>query len=246
MSDKPLLVLVHGWGVNASVWNAVLADLAQDFEILAPELFGHAADALYINGNGIEDVTDALAQQIERPAICVGWSLGALLVLRLAISSADKVGSVLLVSATPVFMQRSDWAKGMPQEQLELFMTDFRDHPQRSLKRFHALQARGDAHARRVLTALRAGGVDDVADRSEGLQKGLEHLRDTDLRRQLAGIEQSVHLLHGVNDAVVPGDAGRYLADTLGGDLQLWEQVGHAPFLSQPQRFTDWVRQAAA
>ena len=244
MSDKPLLVMLHGWGANAGVWDDAVKNLAQDFEVVTPELPGHGESRS--PAGDIETVARLIAQQCDRPAIWLGWSLGALLALQVALSAADKVSSLLLVSATPAFTQHAGWLDGMPADQLEAFRRDFMEQPERILRRFFTLQGQGDADAKQVATRLNSiltGNIENMAAR---LQWGLDVLRDADLRQTITKIEQPTRLLHGINDAIVPAGAGRYLASVLGAEIQLWEEVGHAPFLSQPQHFIDWVRQAAA
>ena len=76
------------------------------------------------------------------------------------------------------------------------------------------------------------------------LQRGLEWLRDTDLRPLLPGIASRSLLLHGANDAVSPLAAARWLQRTLPAcRLEVFPDAGHAPFLTDPARCGDLLSQ---
>lgn len=244
MSGKPVLVLLHGWGTNAQLWAGVVSELSAGFEIHTPELPGHGSSQL--SAGTLEEVALSLAAQVERPAYWLGWSLGAQLALQIALQVPGQIRALLLVSATPAFRQADDWQAAMPQDEFDRFYEDFRKDAGRTLKRFMALQTRGDAHAQSVLRQLRMTLDKKDQRHPESIAWGLDLLRSTDLRAQLSGIGQPVHLIHGVNDQLIPVDAGRYIAEATGADITLWEETGHAPFLSRPAPFIDWVQQSIA
>lgn len=241
MSGKPLLILLHGWGTNAQVWAGVRGELSTDFEVRTPELPGHGSARL--SAGTLGEVALSLARQVERPAYWLGWSLGAMLVMQIALLLPRKVRALLLVSATPVFKQADDWQLAMQQDEFDSFDKGFRKDARRALKRFMALQTRGDTHAQSVLRQLRTILDKEGQGYPESIGWGLDLLRSTDLREQLPGIEQAVHVIHGANDQVIPADAGRYLAEATGADISVWDETGHAPFLSRPDQFMAWVQQ---
>jgi pimeloyl-[acyl-carrier protein] methyl ester esterase len=52
-----------------------------------------------------------------------------------------------------------------------------------------------------------------------------------------------VRLLHGGRDRICPLDAARLFAEALPrAELTVWPEAGHAPFLSQPDRFRSWLQ----
>lgn len=107
-----------------------------------------------------------------------------------------------------------------------------------TLKRFLALQLRGSENERELLLDLRArlyaNGEPDV----RALQGGLDILRDTDLRKQLAQITQATLVIAGERDTLTPMAASEYIAQALpDARLQVIRGAAHAPFLSHPQIF---------
>jgi len=245
--DRPLLVLLHGWGANARVWADTVQRLGSRFEILTPELPGHGNSAL--TPGEIGETALAIGTLVDRPAHWLGWSLGALLAMQAASSVSEKVLSLSLVSATPAFIQAGDWQTAMPADEFDRFQSDFDKDAVRTLGRFMALQAQGDTYARPVLRQLKAVDAGQTHD-PRRMGWGLDLLRSTDLREQLAdfprSISPSIHILHGSNDRVVPVGAGKYIAGATGSEIEVWDDIGHVPFLSQPGRFADWLGRTMA
>jgi pimeloyl-[acyl-carrier protein] methyl ester esterase len=210
------LVLLAGWGFDRRVWQPLAERLAGKFRI------AYSLD-------------DAPAG-----AIVCGWSLGALRALKSAVATR-----LILVGATPRFVQAPDWSAAQPPELLESFAVAVAADPTAALRRFAALLNQGDNRAReltRQLTGLFAEHIDDATT----LTAGLAELRDTDLRKSVMAIRQPVLLVHGERDPLMPLAAGRWLADHMpDARLEVFAGAAHAPFLSQPERFADLLSEFA-
>ena len=227
------LVLLHGWGLTPAVWQPLRTALAAPREIHAPALPGHGgAPAAAAT---LDAWADALAPQIPPGAALCGWSLGALLAMRLAARTPGAISKLILIGASPCFVRRTDWAPALDADTANGFRHEFSVAPSQVLRRFIALQALGDAARRPVSAALNAAltAVDDST--APQLGDALSVLADTDLRAQVANIACPVRLLHGAHDALMPVEAARWLADTLPeARLTVFDAAGHAPFLSRP------------
>ena len=74
------------------------------------------------------------------------------------------------------------------------------------------------------------------------LQRGLAFLADYSMLDRASRISCPVRLLHGGRDRVCPLAAAELLAESLPhAELTIWPEAGHAPFLSQPDRFRAWL-----
>jgi pimeloyl-[acyl-carrier protein] methyl ester esterase len=74
------------------------------------------------------------------------------------------------------------------------------------------------------------------------LAAGLRYLDEVSLLGQVEGIECPVRLLHGGADRLIPVAAAETLAAALPhADLTVWPEAGHAPHLTQPDRFRAWL-----
>jgi pimeloyl-[acyl-carrier protein] methyl ester esterase len=218
------LVFLHGWGFGSRVWSAVADRLGGTWDVHLADLPGY--------GQRVMEADD-----LPPGSVLCAWSLGALRALRWAVERPDRISRLVLVGATPRFLQAPDWPDAQPPELLAGFAAGLADDPARTLRRFAALVNQGDSQARaatRALTALLDAGMPSAS----ALAAGLDELRDTDLRGDLAAIGQPVLVVHGRHDPLMPLAAGRSLAEQLpNARLAIMNDAAHGPFLSRPEPF---------
>lgn len=236
VGQGPDLVLLHGWGLHARIWEPLLEPLAARFRLHLYDLPGHGHSAS-VGDFTLESVCTALAQTAPAQADWLGWSLGGMVALEFAARHPQRVRRLALAASNPKFVADADWPHAMAPEVLEEFAralsVDYAD----TLNRFLGLVARGapDSGVLRMLRqALRAA----PPPTAEGLQRGLEILREADLRDRIPELTMPTLLLAGARDTLVPVAA---LRDLVGENPQLqlreFAQAGHAPFISHPRDF---------
>lgn len=104
-AGRPLLFL-HGYGLNAHTWDAVVLGLRHRYRCLAPDLRGHGgsdwgeARDYVLDARADEAGTLAVELGLDRLAV-VGHSLGALVSLALGARHPDLVEAVVVVDASP-------------------------------------------------------------------------------------------------------------------------------------------------
>jgi len=265
-SGAPLL-LIHGWGMHGGMWGKVVEQLAQDFCVQVVDLPGHGrstknspfrlSSSKFEHSNGLQfdkltangcqphldEIATQLAAQFTEPLTVCGWSLGGQIALRWAQLEPHKIQRLILVSSTPCFAQRADWLEAMPLATLAEFAAALTDNPTQTLRRFVALQTRGSDNERALLTRLRnelfAQGEPDCS----ALQRGLEILRDCDLRAALPNITQPSLVIAGERDTLTPPQASQYMAMRLPhAKLAMIQGAAHAPFLSHPEQFNEHLK----
>lgn len=234
VSKRSTLVLLHGWGSTARVWQYVAGDLQQRYDVVTPELPGHGSNILA--GGDIESVARALWQYIDsygQSVVLLGWSLGGLLAMQMSLQRPECVGALLSVAATPCFVQRDGWPFAMPADVYREFESGFACEPVKAAKRFQLLQANGDVNQKQVMQQL----AHAAAQPGKSLYWGLNVLRATCIQSELAQLDCPVASLYGRGDVLVPSA----VSASVPGAFEIWEAVGHAPFLSRPAAFVDWV-----
>jgi pimeloyl-[acyl-carrier protein] methyl ester esterase len=234
------IVLLHGWGCSARVWDELAARLAPRFRVHAPDLPGYGtapACAPYT----LEALADTVARSAPRRCRVAGWSLGGEVALAWARRAPYQVERLALIGTTPCFTSRPGWPCATAPAVLRDFGQRLASDRCDTLARFAAAQAKGDARAQRYagLSGLVEGSATDAA-----LSAGLRVLANADLRRELSRVRQPALVLHGARDRIVPPVAGRRLAAALpDARFALLRTCAHAPFLSQPGRVARALRE---
>jgi pimeloyl-[acyl-carrier protein] methyl ester esterase len=228
--DVQDVVLLHGWGSNASVWNALQTRLASSWRVSAAELPGYGATPMCAPCT-VERMADAVARSAPQRCHVVGWSLGGLVALAWAMAAPGQVGRLALIATTPSFLQRPGWPEAMAEDTFAGFEAAVAGDPAGALRRFVSLQSQDDAQAKSVARRLRDG----VAPASATLEAGLRVLRSSDLRGRLHSVRAPALVLHGERDRLVPAAAGQRLSRLLPRARYLeMRGAAHAPFLSDP------------
>lgn len=232
------VVLLHGWGLHAPVWEGLAATLARRFQAHMADLPGYG-DSPLCAPYTLSAIAQALAREMPPRCHVVGWSLGALIALAWAQRAPRQVARLALLAATPCFAQRHDWLHGVDSGTLAAFKRDLESDYEGAIERFIALQALGDDDERRLVRALRKMARQRRPSMS-ALTGGLQILLDTDLRHGLAGIAQPTLVVHGDRDRLTPLAAARHLERTIpGARFELISGTSHVPFLSQPARVAE-------
>ena len=238
MSD---LVLLHGWGMNAAVWSGLPPALGQRYRLHPIELPGHGESPLNTEPS-LTGWAQAVLTAAPARAIWLGWSLGGLIALQAARLAPERIDALILMTATPRFVQGLGWPQAMPLTTLQQFQAALLENSRETLDRFLALQVRGSVGARETLRQLRRELRQRPAPQPAALEIGLELLRTSDLRATLPRLSMPSLWLFGQRDTLVPAE--------LGGDLKpllpraricTLSGAAHAPFLSHPQAVSDSI-----
>ncbi len=236
------LVLIHGWGMHGGIWDNVVPQLAQRFRVHCVDLPGHGYSRIKGKGSPftLDAIVDELSAQFDESLNVCGWSLGGQVALRWARYAPQQVRRLVLVASTPCFTEREDWLFGMAAASLQQFAAELELDHDTTLRRFLALQMRGSANERELLTDLRSRLFSRGEPDINALRGGLEILRDVDLRAELSAIHQPALLIAGERDKLTPPEASFYMAQTLP-DARMLKIAGaaHAPFLSHPEIFVE-------
>jgi pimeloyl-[acyl-carrier protein] methyl ester esterase len=243
LGHGPDLVLLHGWGMHAGVWEDVVEALLDDYRITLLDLPGHGYSRLPQVSHTLAELTALVAAVTPSQATWIGWSLGGLIAQRLALDQPDRVQKLVLVSSSPCFVQRPDWPAALAVPVLHAFADGLSRDYRATLQRFLALEVHGSEHERTQLRRLRDlvfqhGDPDPAA-----LGAGLTILENSDLRPELHRLRCPVLLLLGRRDNLVPAAAGTAIQARLAdARLHLFERAAHAPFFSHLDDFITRLR----
>lgn len=230
------LVLLHGWGLNAQVWDCIAPELASHFTLHLVDLPGYGRS----NGFGalsLEEMTQLVLEKAPERAIWLGWSLGGLVASQAALTHPERVLALATVASSPCFAAHDSWP-GIKPEVLSGFQQQLSEDFQRTVERFLALQTMGTESARQDARALKNTVLSLPMPSPEVLNGGLEILKTADLRQPLTALEMPFLRMYGRLDGLVPRKIIPLL-DALWPDSVsvVFDKAAHAPFISHPQAF---------
>lgn len=234
------LVLLHGWGLHSIVWDPVMPALLERFRVTVVDLPGMGQSPL---PNGDYDL-DFVVRQVKRvlPERChlMGWSLGGLVALKLALDEPARMDSLVTVATTPRFTAADDWPAAMKPEILAKFAEMMEEDYEGTLVRFLALNCKGSPTMREDIALLKEILYFCGLPAQRALRGGLEILRDSDLRAELAGLGVPALMMFGENDNLVPAPVMPEV-ENINPDIRLalLKGLAHVPFISSPEVFLD-------
>ena len=214
------VVLLHGEGLDASIWD----DVALPGQCLAVDLRGHGASEVtpppYAMGALVRDVEAALDDRGVTGAVVVGHALGGMIAQALAVKRLDLVRGLVLTGSAAKRGTAAQWqaeAKAV------------------ALRGMEAVAAE-----RAALWTPRRGDPEPLRARLRacdplGYRGACTAIAGTDLLAATATLRLPTLVLAGTEDRAVPPDLARETADLIpGAEVGLLRGAGHVASLDAP------------
>ncbi|MDO6562829.1 pimeloyl-ACP methyl ester esterase BioH [Amphritea sp. 1_MG-2023] len=241
-SEKPSLVLLHGWGMHSGIWQTLIPELERHYQLTVIDLpgLGQSAEcrpAVY----DIDSITTLVAAVAPKSAIWLGWSLGGIIAMSFAQRFPERVSRIITLGTSPCFIARDDWPFGMAATTYDQFEVNLKANSGKTLQRFNRLQVQGSGTARADLKILQQI-VADAQPTDQSLSDSLTLLRQDyrELYRRLP--LPTLHLLCEL-DTLAPAAMAEALS-TLQTQTQVAVLPGqsHVGFLSAPACMAETIR----
>lgn len=240
---KTHLVLLHGWGLNAQVWQSLITRLNSNFTLHLVDLPGYGRSQGFPVLT-LKEMASIVFAQAPKNAIWVGWSLGGLVASRVALDNPHQVNALMTVASSPCFGAQQDWP-GIKPEVLKGFEQQLSENFHRTVERFLALQTLGTQSAREDMRALKSVVLEQPLPSVEILNGGLEILRTEDLREELKQLTCPFIRFYGYLDGLVPRKVAALLDEVYPNSPSIiFRNAAHAPFISHPDEFAQALIQA--
>ncbi|HYK92836.1 MAG TPA: alpha/beta fold hydrolase, partial [Thermoplasmata archaeon] len=236
------ILLVHGLGGDHALWNPVIASLAPDFRVIAPDLRGHGrSEAPPGSAFSFAELSGDLLHLLDELGVnqvhLVGLSAGAFLGLQLALQQPARLKSLVVIGAathcdnhTRAIADR--WISTYQKEGFDAYVL-------RLLKDLYYpdwIEAHLD-----VADALRA---QQEHEHGRGVLEWGKAIRSYDLRGRLGRITVPTLIVQAVDDQVIDPAHGRLLRQSIpGSELKLFAQTGHLVPVERPRETTEAIRE---
>lgn len=235
--DDPIIV-IHGWGMNSTVWEPIDESLRQCFQVTYIDLSGHGNNS-GVQAKNLSEIVDYILPLIKRPTHIMGWSLGGLVVQEIIQRCPELIKNVIFVASTPRFSQSEGWMNAMPKKVLNAFSDNLLNDIKGTIKRFIALQFMGVSNSQVIQRELRDSLLKNLPS-EEALMTGLKILQHQDFRHRV--IKHRVLWLLGEKDRLVPVEIEADLRELYpDACVEIIIGAGHAPFMTHPKQFMDVV-----
>jgi pimeloyl-[acyl-carrier protein] methyl ester esterase len=226
----PDLVLIHGWAMHGGIFSPLTDLLAAHFRVHVVDLLGHGFSREETHFD-LAECARRVAEAAPR-ALWLGWSLGGLVALRVALDRPVNVRGLVMIASSPRFVSAPDWPHGVAASVFAEFATELHLNYRHAVERFLALETMGSAHAQTELRDLRKRVFERGEPNACALSDGLRILDSADLRADLAQLAMPSLWIAGRRDRLVSPGAMAWSAAQAphGGYLEF--NSGHAPFIS--------------
>lgn len=240
--DGPPIVLLHGPGEFAAKWFTVIPDLQTTHRVIAPDLPGHGASAMFDHDLHADAVNDWLDDLIEctcaEPPVLVGHLLGGAIAARFAAARGERIRQLVLVDALGL-------ADFQPEPAFESALNAFLSDPTTGTHDQLWRRCAFDFDAMRGWMGerwnwLEAYNLDRARD--PGVRQAFEQLMaqfgfPPIPEAELAGITVPGHLIWGRYDLAIPLRIGEAAAERYGWALQVIDNAADDPAFEQPRAF---------
>ncbi|WP_395373057.1 pimeloyl-ACP methyl ester esterase BioH [Marinicella sp. W31] len=240
-AQSPVLYMLHGWGVHSALLKPLAEQLSADYQVHLLDLPGHGFNQ---NQQLSADLTACaqLADDFE-PGIWLGWSLGGMLAMNLALNKPHLVQKLVLLCATPCFTQKEHWPHGVESSVLDQFGERIQEDIKQTIRRFLQLEVLGSGDEKDQLKKITQQVFQAPLPDIVSLQAGLQLLRHADLSLSLKNLQMPSLWLTGRRDRMVRPAAVQMASEYSQGKYQMIRGAGHAPFIHHSDELTEIIRE---
>ncbi len=246
------LLFIHGWATTSRVWEGQIDYFSKNYKVICFDLagFGKSVSSKPITLDSLaKDLSRLINYLSLKKVILVGWSLGSLVSLRLALNSARLFKALVLVDATSKFTNEPDYNAGLPEVLLERLYKRVGRDKEKSLRDFYSLLFSEEEKKNKNFKDILAIFLYRIKNLDRDiLLEGLHIFRNSDLRNNISNIKLPTLIIHGDSDQICPVNSASYIHSKISNStIEIINEAGHTPFLTKTDRFNQilekWIRQ---
>ncbi len=261
------LLLVHGWATDSYVWDGIVKEIAGEVRCHSIDLPGHGglnhwdSDNLTPALREIEAKTETVTDMdITGGIIGIGWSLGAMALLKAQAERPGLFSGLILIGAGASFIKRPGFEYGQSKIRLKKMIDGMKDDAFETVEKFYPLNFTPteleQPEVKEFINRYAPPGPVSCTEPNdkrppgcypafnyEEITSALVTLGNIDLREETKKINVPTLIIHGTKDSVLPVEAGTALHGMLtDSKMVCFEASGHAPFITEQTRFNEIVK----
>jgi pimeloyl-[acyl-carrier protein] methyl ester esterase len=241
------VVFVHGWAMNGGYFDAQRRDLSGACKVITCDLRAHGGSTSPAALPTVERLAEDLIEIFDHlglaDAICVGWSMGAMVVWSALTDSAfaRRVSGHAVIDMSPRISNDSTWRLGL---------SDGR-RPLATIKAVEAMTADWPATVRRFVPRIFAAGgeaekrphIERMIEEANALDPEAmaslwESMAVQDFRAVIPALDLPMLVMRGDKSQLYSAATGEYVVRTArNAELAVFRASGHAPHIEEPEEF---------
>lgn len=239
------IVLLHGWPLDHRIFEYQMMALAKkDCRVVAVDLRGFGRSDKPWDGNDYDtwaaDIGKTISDLILRDVTLAGFGMGGAIAAHYVARRIDtRISKLALVGAPLLTLAPRPEDKQALEEHMKELLTDrpkfFHNHIKSMFTTPISPEHLQWLASIAMMSSLRA------------CMRGLEELRDRDLRPVLGNIRVPTRFFHGAMDQIVPISVAESQVKLVkGASLVTFENSGHALFWDEKEKLVDELEKFAA
>jgi len=237
------VVFIHGLAEDHSSWDGVIQHLVLGYSYYTLDLRGHGGTTAGQGEGTASQLAGDLIGFLETctgPAICVGFSLGGVVVLEAALARPDLVKKVIAIGTSSKVGRAAAEFFGQRIHQIQADMPAFKA----ALGLDTAAQVIRNTGAVEGITRVRVQAVGDGAGYINAA-RAMVALAGSPMTERLREIRVPVHIIQGVDDVFCPKKAADILREAMPhATYAEIEQAGHLIAADQPEQLAREISRA--
>ncbi len=238
----PELVLIHGLGTDIRLWAPVVQRLKNDFTLLAFDMRGSGKtdkpEEAYTIGQMADDATSFIEQICDKAVRVLGFSMGGIIAMELAIRRPELAEKLVLVSTLP------SWHGPFPpaEDTQSLFRrTDV--SPELLTEVFETIFGSVYRKKNSAKDYVDFRLSDDNPQPLHAYLNQLNAMEAYGLNKNISSISVPTLIVAGNEDKVVPPQNSSWLKENIpGAKLKLFEGGGHMIPVEMPDQLAEVIR----
>ncbi|CAL4325131.1 Pimeloyl-[acyl-carrier protein] methyl ester esterase [Buchnera aphidicola (Thelaxes suberi)] len=225
------LILIHGWGYNSNIWFKINQILNKNFLIHLVDLPGYGNNNNIQSAN-IYDTIDILYYNLPTNAIWVGWSIGGLIISKLAIIYPNCIAGIINITSSPCFIKKPQWP-GITIKKLNDLYQNMQKNYFNSINNFLKLQIKDNLYLKKYeKKTLNKIIYKHFPPSYITIKNNMKIIQETDIREDINKIKIPIMYIFGDIDPIIPNNIKNILITKFNKKSFIIKNCGHMPFLS--------------
>lgn len=222
------MVFLHGWGLSSKIFEPIIYQLKNDFEVYSLDLPGFGSSPInkpMVLKNYADFVYEFFKKnKIERP-IVIGHSFGGAVAVKLALLYPESVSKIILAGASAI---------RQPDTKIKILRKTSEFFSPLIPKKIRMI----------ILKILKLEKSDYAAIQNPLLKETFKNIINENLAPFLNSVKVPTLIIWGENDTETPLKEGKLIAKSIpGARLEVIKNTGHFLFLEKPDKFIKLVKE---